>query len=78
MARTLYLGDSIDDLPPLIGAGHGVLMGNDSSLMAMLEKQGAELEPLLDEESLKSKGEDLILTTPDWRVLAEIYGGRQD
>lgn len=76
MASTLYLGDSADDLPPLVGAGHGVLMGNDSSLMAMLEKQGAELEPLVDEQSLKRRGEDLILTTPDWSILAQIYRGR--
>ncbi|KAK4508769.1 hypothetical protein PRZ48_002508 [Zasmidium cellare] len=73
VSRTLYLGDSVDDLPPLVGAGHGVLMGNDTGLMAMLTKQGATLEPLVDETSLHAEGKDLILTTGDWSVLASIW-----
>jgi len=66
----LYVGDSLQDLPCLLGSPVGVIMGRSQSLLDACDKFAISVDDLAAKATMKQLGKRLY-RTDDWHTIAK-------
>ncbi|VUC23406.1 unnamed protein product [Clonostachys rosea] len=71
---SLYVGNSLNDLPPLVDAGAGILVGITDDVQTQLKAEGGDLRPFKQSSLPFSEGDgEVLYTAADWNPLIPIF-----
>ena len=74
--RIVYVGDSPTDLPALIEADVGILIGSSRSARQVLRHFGVPIRPLPSKITPRGDGEPALWEAPSWDAIAASLLGR--